>query len=151
VVASYTGFTAEQFKGEADLNIVVVRGAYGFRDANEIRMSEEEFQALTAAGIKVVTAAHALSGGERALSSAYKGIYPVEIIAHTLRMFGQGTKVCVECAAMACDSGAVLSGAPTIAVGGTAAGADTVMLLQPANTHRILETRICEFFCKPAF
>ena len=64
-------------------------------------------------------------------------------------MFGQGTKVCVECATMACDCGAIPSGEPVIAVAGSAEGADTVIILKAANTHRILETKICEILCKP--
>ena len=99
--------------------------------------------------MKIVTAAHALSGAERSFSTAFKGVGPVEIIAHTLRMFGQGTKVCVECAAMACDCGAIASGEPVIAVAGTGGGADTVLILKAANTQRILETKICEYLCKP--
>ncbi len=152
VVASYTGFTADYFKAETDLNIVIVRGTYGFnvKDANSILMSEEKYNELTACGMKIVTAAHVLSGAERSLSTVFKGIYPVEIIANTLRMFGHGTKVCVECSAMACDCGAIPSGEPVIAVAGSAGGADTAMILKAANTHRILETKICEYLCKPA-
>lgn len=151
VVASYTGYAADFFKEAADLNIVIVRGTYGFNvpEPNAIRMSGEKYDELCACGMKVVTAAHVLSGAERSLSSAFRGVYPVEIIAHTLRMFGQGTKVCVECSAMACDCGAIPSGEPVIAVAGTAGGADTAVILKAANTHRILETRICEYLCKP--
>jgi hypothetical protein len=150
VVASYTGYTADYFKAAKDLNIVVVRGTYGVGEANTIRMSGEKYSELSACGMIIVTAAHALSGGERALSTLFKGVYPVEVIAHTLRMFGQGTKVCVECAAMACDCGAIPAGEPVIAVGGTAGGADTALILKAANTHRIFETKICEMLCKPA-
>jgi len=152
VVASYTGFTAAYFKDHADFNIVVVRGTYGFnpKESNSIRMPEEAYRALLADGMQVVTAAHVLSGAERSLSTAFKGVYPVEIISHTLRMFGQGTKVCIECAAMACDSGAIPTGEPIIAIAGTTEGADTAIILKAANTHRILETRICEYLCKPA-
>lgn len=151
VIASYTGFTAEYFKGHSELNIVVVRGTFGFsaKESNAIRMSEDVYHELISQGIQVVTAAHALSGAERSLSTSFKGVYPVEIISHTLRMFGQGTKVCVECASMACDSGAIPAGEPVIAIAGTAEGADTAIILKAANTHRILETRICEYLCKP--
>ena len=150
VVASYTGRTADFFRAAVDRNLVIVRGTYGFHGANAIRMSREKADELSACGMKIVTAAHALSGAERSLTAAFQGVYPVELIAHTLRMFGQGTKVCVECAAMACDCGAIPAGEPVIAVAGTAEGADTVMILKAANTHRILETKICEYLCKPA-
>ena len=113
-------------------------------------MSPDTCRELADSGMTIVTAAHALSGAERSLSSVYKGVYPIEIIAHTLRMLGQGTKVCVECAAMACDNGAVPAGEPVIAIAGTAEGADTAVILKPNYTHRLLETRICEYLCKPA-
>jgi uncharacterized protein len=151
VVASFTGYTADNFKAEKDLNIVVVRGTYGFnvKETNSIRLSEEKYKELSVCGMKIVTAAHVLSGAERSISTIFKGVYPVEIIAHTLRMFGQGTKVCVEIAAMAADCGAIPVGEPVIAVGGTGGGADTVIILKAANTHKILETKICEYLCKP--
>lgn len=151
VVASYVGYTADFFKEVKDLNIVVVRGTYGFNvqapDSNP--MSEEKYNELSACGIKIVTSAHALSGAERSLSTTFKGLYPVEIIAHTLRMFGQGTKVCVECSAMAADNGAIPTNEPVIAIAGSGKGADTAIILKAANTHRILETKICEYLCKP--
>lgn len=71
------------------------------------------------------------------------------IIANTLRMFGQGTKVCVECASMAADNGAIPTGEPIIAIAGSGSGADTAIVLKAANTHKILDTKICEYLCKP--
>ncbi|MCL1941785.1 MAG: hypothetical protein FWG09_07565 [Synergistaceae bacterium] len=150
VIASYTGYTAEFFKNSG-LNIVIVRGTYGLnaKEPNAIRMSDEKSRELTDCGMKIVTAAHSLSGAERSFSTGFSGIYPAEVIAHTLRMFGQGMKVCVECAAMACDCGAIPSGLPVISAAGTDTGADTVIVMRAANTHRILETKICEVLCKP--
>ena len=83
VVASYTGYTADFFKDETDLKIVVVRGTYGYnvKEPGDIRMPAEKYTELCAAGMTVVTAAHALSGAERALSNVFKGTYPVEMIA----------------------------------------------------------------------
>ena len=151
VVASYTGYTADFFRTQKDLNIVIVRGTYGYnaKEPNAIRMSDEKYQELTNCGMRIVTAAHSLSGAERSLSTNFSGVYPVEVIAHTLRMFGQGTKVCVECAAMACDCGAVPIGIPIISVAGTATGADTALIIKASYTHRILDTKICEVLCKP--
>ena len=102
-----------------------------------------------AKGYQVCTAAHALSGAERGISSVFHGVYPVEIIAAALRMFGQGTKVCVEVATMAADAGMIPSGEPVIVVGGTGQGADTALILKAANSCRILDTKIEEIICKP--
>ncbi len=129
--------------------VIVVRTVFSFHEQNRFRMDEQTEQQLLSCGVRIVSAAHALSGAERGLSTKFQGAYPVEIIAHTLRMFGQGTKVCVECATMALDAGVVEYGKPVIAIGGTGGGADTCVLITPANCHEILQTKIHEIYCKP--
>ena len=64
-------------------------------------------------------------------------------------MFGQGTKVCVEISTMALDSGLIPYNEPIIAIGGSAHGADTAMILKPEYSSAILDTKIQEFICKP--
>lgn len=81
--------------------------AYGYPKQGVNTMTDERRAELTAAGVHIIHAAHALSGAERGISRKFSGAYPVEIMAHTLRMFGQGTKVCVEIAMMALDNGAI--------------------------------------------
>lgn len=49
----------------------------------------------------------------------------MEVIAHTLRFFGQGMKVCVEIAVMAADGGLIPPNIPILSIGGTGRGADT--------------------------
>lgn len=90
-----------------------------------------------------------LSGAERGISRKFSGAYPVEIMAHTLRMFGQGTKVCVEIAMMALDNGAIELNKPVVCVGGSARGADTACIITPAYTADCLDTKIHEILCKP--
>jgi len=148
VVASNTGETAlllESFSG----NIVCVTHVDGFREPGKNELTQQMRDRLEVRGMKVLTAAHALSGAERALSTKFGGVYPVEIIAHTLRMMGQGTKVCVEIGAMALDAGLIPYDQPVIAVCGSGRGADTALILTPAYTSNILSTRIHEVLCKP--
>jgi hypothetical protein len=83
------------------------------------------------------------------MSRKFGGAYPVEIMAHTLRMFGQGVKVCVEVAVMALDAGLIPHGREVIAVGGTGRGADTAVVIRPAHASSIFDTYICEVICKP--
>ena len=128
---------------------IVVTHVYGMADPGENDMPEETLQAILDAGLEVVTAAHALSGGERGLSKQFGGVNPVELVAHTLRMFGQGTKVCVEISLMAMDCGKLPYGRPVVAVGGTGLGADTACVLTPSYTASLLDTRIHEILCKP--
>jgi hypothetical protein len=101
-------------------------------------------ETLIARGVKVLTTTHVLSGAERGMSRKFGGAYPVEIMAHTLRMFGQGVKVCVEVAVMALDAGLIPHGREVIAVGGTGRGADTAVVIWPAHASSIFDTYICE-------
>ncbi|MDR3121301.1 MAG: hypothetical protein LBU58_08225 [Clostridiales bacterium] len=154
LVATTFGATAvealrmAQARGIAD-RLFIITHVYGSRGPGVNAMLEEHRKVLTDAKANLITAAHALSGAERALSTRFSGAYPVEIIAHTLRMFSQGVKVAVEIGAMALDAGAIPYGAPVVAVGGTGHGADTVTVLTPAYTQDIFSTKIHELLCKP--
>lgn len=64
----------------------------------------------------------------------HSGVYPLLLIADTLKLFGQGTKVAVEVAVMAADAGA-LSGQDIVAIGGSGRGADTALVLKPAHPN----------------
>ncbi len=154
IAASNTGRTvrvllAEARKQDYHGTIVMVSHVYGMKQPDFNELSDEEREALEAEGVKIVTAAHALSGAERGISAVFKGVYPVEIAAHTLRMFGAGVKVCVECALMACDAGMVRCGQPAVCVGGTGGGADTACVILPSYTAKLFDTKISEILCKP--
>ena len=151
VAATSTGSTAKALLEEAARQgyhgqIVAVGLAY---KANENAMSREMQAELAGQGVRVVLAGHALSGIERGLSSVFKGLYPAELIAHVLRMFGAGMKVCAECSLMAADAGAVRTDRPAVAIAGTGGGADTVVVLTPANSSNVLDMRFHEIICKP--
>lgn len=149
VVATTRGATPLLLKDAArEFHIVAVTHANGYKQPGGQEMPAEVRQELEMSGISIVTATHVLSGAERGLSHAFGGVYPVEIMANTLRMLGQGTKVCVECAVMALDSGAIQPG-PVLCIGGTGLGADTAWILRPAHAMRILETRLDKLICKP--
>ncbi len=150
VVASRTGATARLFTQHPGLKVVCVTHVQGFVEPGKNEMTDQSRRELEEAGIAVLTTTHVLSGAERALSKAFGGVYPVEIVAHTLRMFGQGLKVCVEAAVMALDAGLIEAAMPVIAIGGTVDGVDTAVILVPAHASRILETRVCEIICKPS-
>lgn len=149
VVATGSGYTPLLLKGAAkELDIVVVTHANGYREPGEQELPAQVRRELQDCGMAIVTATHVLSGAERGISKKFSGAYPVEIMAHTLRMFGQGTKVCVECAVMALDCGAIRPG-PVVCVGGTGRGADTAWILRPAHAANILDTKLDRLICKP--
>ena len=66
------------------------------------------------------------------------------------RIHDQGVKVCFECAVMALDADVIEWGKPVVALGGTASGADTAIVITPGYSASILTTRIHEILCKPA-
>lgn len=149
VVATCGGSTPLLLKEAASrLHIVVVTHANGYKAPGSQELPVDVRRELEACGMTIVTATHVLSGAERGLPRTFSGIYPVEVMANTLRMFGQGTKVCVECAVMALDCGVIQPG-PVVSVGGTGKGADTAWILRPAHAMDILDTRLDKLICKP--
>ncbi|GAA0115544.1 pyruvate kinase alpha/beta domain-containing protein [Clostridium senegalense] len=149
VLASSSGETASLLSDVKDINIICVTHAYGFKNGGENDMSDDVRKNLIKKGVKVLSTTHVLSGAERGISKKFGGVSPVELIAATLRMFGQGTKVAVEVAIMAADSGLIPYMEPIISIGGTHYGADTAIILKPNHANNILDTKIEEIICKP--
>ena len=150
VVASYTGFTgvkaSEVFKG---YNLVVAAGVVGFREPNKHRMTPENRETTEDNGGKIFFATHAFGTLGRAVHRRFGAIQVDEIIAHVLRLFGQGVKVGCEIACMAADAGLIRTDEEAIAIGGSGGGADTAIVVRPSNTHTFFDTRILEIICKP--
>ena len=150
VVASYTGYTGVKatkvFKG---YNLVVAAGVVGFREPNVHRMTPENMAIIEGNGGKIFFSTHAFGTLGRAVNRRFGAIQVDEIIAHVLRLFGQGVKVGCEIACMAVDAGLIRTDEEAIAIGGSGGGADTAIVLKPSNTHTFFDTRILEIICKP--
>lgn len=150
VVASTTGETGAKaskiFKG---CNIVIVTHCFGFREPGKTELEEEYRREILANGAKIFTGVHALSSVERAIRKDFGTIQPLELIANTLRLMGEGTKVCVEIALMAVDAGLIPVDKDVIAIAGTGRGADTALRIQPANAGRFFNLKIREVIAKP--
>jgi len=129
--------------------LVIVTHAYGSANPGETRLTNENYEQMKQYGVTFVTAAHVLSGVERAMSTKFQGVYPAEIIAHTLRMLSAGVKVAVEIGSMALDNGAIPYGVPIVCAGGTGGGLDTAVVMSPAHAKSIFETNIHEILCMP--
>jgi len=150
VVATTTGKTAVAFaEALPGIEIVAVTHHVGFREGDRFELEPEHAATLEAAGAAIVTCSHALSGVGRSISRTFGGITSPELIAHTLRMFGQGMKVCVECAVMAADAGAIPTDRDVLCVGGTGRGADTAVVLKPVHANNLFDLRIREILCLP--
>ena len=120
----------------------------GFKEPFQNRMAADVRKDIEAKGIRVIASSHALSGLERSVAKKHAGTYPVLLIADTLRLLGQGTKVAVEVAVMAADAG-TLSGNDIISIGGSGGGADAALVLKPAHQNNFFDLRIREIICKP--
>ena len=149
IIATNTGATPvsalQHFKGP---KMVVITHHAGFNQPWKCELTSDNRKKLEDAGASIFTGAHALSGIERSFRNDYHGLYPLELVAETLRLFGQGMKVCVEISLMAADAG-LLAGDKVVAIGGTGSGADTSVILTPAHQKNFLDMRIHEIICKP--
>jgi hypothetical protein len=150
VVASTMGETgakaAKLFKG---CNVVVVTHFSGFSEPGVPQLKEEYRKQILKSGAKIVTGTHALSSAERAVRKMFNTIQPLELMANTLRVMGEGTKVCVEITLMAADAGLIPVDRNIIAIAGTSQGADTALLIKPANAARFFDLKIREIIAKP--
>ncbi|MCL2776032.1 MAG: hypothetical protein FWD71_22210 [Oscillospiraceae bacterium] len=152
VLASSSGtsaFAVLELAAKMDYTGRIIAITSVWKDPGVNQLSDENRKKLTNAGVILVTAAHALSGAERSVSGKFGGVYPVEIMAHTLRLFSAGVKVCVEIGAMALDAGAIQEPRTVVALGGTGRGLDTACVMTPGYSAKIFDTRIHEILCKP--
>ena len=91
------------------------------------------------------------SGLIRAIRKKFKMYLFEEVVANTLRLFGQGMKVACEITLMAADAGLVRTDEDIIAIGGTSRGADTAVVLRPVNSEDFFDLKVKEILCKPYF
>ncbi len=152
VLSSTTGETAKEALNvigeENGLNLIVVTHHCGFKEPFKSEMDDRTKREIEEAGAKLLHASHVLTGIERSFRAKYGGVYPAEIVAVSLRMFGEGVKVCVEVSVMAADAG-LLSGDDVIALGGTSKGVDTACVIKPAHMNNLFDLHVKEIICKP--
>ncbi|MGD1997141.1 MAG: pyruvate kinase alpha/beta domain-containing protein [Anaerolineae bacterium] len=150
LVATTTGETgaraAEVFR---DYDVVVVTHSTGFRGPNTQELLPEHRSAIESAGATILTCQHAFGGVNRAVRKKLGTYLTDEIIAYTLRTFCEGMKVCAEISLMAADAGLVRVGEPCIAIAGTGRGADTAVVLVPANAQSFFDLQMMEVLAKP--
>jgi uncharacterized protein len=153
LVASVSGDTALKAREalEPEIKIIAVSHVAGFKEPNKQEMSAETRQSLISKGVPVLTAQHAFGSVGRGIRKKLATYQVDEIIAYTLRLFGNGTKVAIELALMATDAGLVRTDQDVISVAGTAKGADTALVLQPANSADFLSLVVKEIICKPSW
>jgi uncharacterized protein len=146
-----TGILAAKMVAELGYSgrLVVVTHQCGSREPGVRRMPVEVQRQLEAQGAIVVMATHALSSSERAFRQKYGGIDLLEIVSDALRRLSAGVKVGVECVMMAADAGALPVDQDVVAVGGTSRGADTAIVVRPANAQRFFDVKVREIIGMP--
>ena len=147
VAASNSGATADLLTDKG-IELICVTHHVGFSGPGKEEMSPETRQKLMDKGVKILTTTHLLSGVDRSLRNKFQGVYPAEIIASALRLFGQGVKVCVEISVMALDAGLITYG-KEICRCRQRAGADTACVIVPAHSNNFFDTVVKEIVCMP--
>ena len=176
VVASTRGITgvkaAEAFK-DTGIEVIIVTHQTGHIGAGVQQLTDENRKKLESLDITIVTGSDALEGGvglgitrrqttdatrptpeTQGMASLIRRMNPtippvVRIVASVLRLFCQGMKVAVEVTLMAADAGVITVDHAIVAIAGTGRGADTAIVIQPANTTNFLDLDIHEIIAKP--
>ena len=150
VVASTSGETGlKALKIFADYRVVVVTHTTGFQAPDTQELTSQTRAKILEKGGTILTATHAFGGIGRAVRRRFNTYQVDELIAQTLRVFGQGTKVACEIVLMAADAGLIRTDEEIVSIGGTANGADTALVVKPAHTHDFFQLKVREVLCKP--
>jgi hypothetical protein len=100
-------------------------------------------------GAVFMSATHVLGGLNAAVADRLGGATPGRLVAQTYYTLGQGFKVAVEVSAMAADAGLLPTDAEALALGGTAEGADTALVLTPRTSAEFFGLRVHEILAMP--
>ncbi|MFH1398837.1 MAG: pyruvate kinase alpha/beta domain-containing protein, partial [Candidatus Woesearchaeota archaeon] len=140
VVASSSGDTGikaiNAFKGMAEVVPVVLSAGSKWSGGKEWQENKAQYEKR---GVKYVKGIQAFSGVERAINERWGTVGPVMLISDALRLPCEGFKVAVEIVLMACDAGFVDPGENVLAIAGTSRGADTVLVVRAAYSHKFFD------------
>jgi hypothetical protein len=145
--AGETGLAAARLFHKSGIQVLIVTHNSGFKEPGVQEFDQKTREEITILGGIVYTGTHVLRGLGAALRTRYNFSHE-QVVADTLRMFGQGIKVCVEIAAMAADAGLIPAG-DVIAVGGTGRGADTAAVIAADSSNRLFNIKVREILAKP--
>ncbi len=132
-------------------NLIFVTHSTGFLKPDFQQLRPESREKIELAGATILTCQHALGGVGRAVRKKLATYQLEELLAYTLRVFGEGTKVAVEITLMAADAGLISTLEPCLSLGGTGQGVDTAVLLRPAHAQNFFDLRILEILAKSHF
>lgn len=156
VAASTTGKSALELVKKMEeenllkkVNLVIVTHNAGFKEPGILEFDRNIRKKLTEMGVSVLTCTMPTRSLNRAIKNKV-GFSDVEIVAHSLRVFGEGVKVCLEISAMACDAG-LIPPEDVIAIAGTSKGYDTAIIVKAESSNRFFDMKVREILCKPYY
>ncbi|MFH0847852.1 MAG: pyruvate kinase alpha/beta domain-containing protein [Chloroflexota bacterium] len=150
VVASTTGGNAvKAVNALSGLKVVAVAHSTGFREPNSQEFTAENQKLVESKGGKVLITTHLFSGLSAAMRKKFSTYEIGDIVANTLRVFGQGMKVVCETSVMAADAGLIRTDEDVIAVAGTSRGADLAVVIRAAPSGDFFDLKVKEILCKP--
>jgi hypothetical protein len=143
-----TGLKAASMLEGRGISLVVVTHNVGFKEPGSLEMTRETRARLEEMGARVCTATMPFRNIGTAIRQL-QGYSQQDLIANTLRIFGQGIKVCVEIAMMASDAGLITPEEDIVAVAGTGRGADTAAVIAPMPSNRLFDLKVRRVVAKP--
>ena len=150
VIASCTGFTVKQvLQKTKKMKIIMITHQAGFSHPGKCELQKKVADKLKQQGVVIYTGTHFFGGMGRAVRMKFGGLEIDELVANTLRIFGQGVKVAIEIAVMALDAGLLPFGEEIISLGGHGQGADTAIICVPSHGKDFFSFQVREIICKP--
>lgn len=150
IIASCSGKTTKKLlKMKKNIRIISVTHQAGFYKPGTIEMDKKTKKILEGNGVIVYTGTHFFGGIGRAIRLKFGGLEAEELVANTLRIFGQGVKVAVEITIMALDAGLIPYNKEIVSIGGTGIGADTAIVCLPKHGKDFFSFEVREIICKP--
>ncbi len=99
-------------------------------------------------GVVVVQGTRPFGGVSRALS--WDASVPVTFVGKTLELFSAGTKIAIEAALIATDTGTLEEGERIVSLGGTYKGLDTALVVRTSYSGNIFSKfEVLELIAKP--
>lgn len=142
-----TGIIACKLRPKKISNLIIVSHNTGFRSKGVQQMAPDWREEILATGAHIHTGTLVLRGIGSAIRNRMH-FSEEQLIAETLRLFGQGMKVCIEMSAMTSDAG-LLGAQDAVFVGGTSKGADTAAHISPAPSNDFFKLKVRHVICKP--
>jgi hypothetical protein len=118
-------------------------------ESNLEEVSPAVLEALNAKGIIVIKSINVLRETLHPTSGKLRSMFRSEMMASTINSLEESIKKCLEAAVTVVDKGIIEPMTPVIAVAGHNSEPDTAIVVEPAISGNILDSRIVRLICHP--